>query len=260
MKRKKDGSVYEASFYYRDLDNGPWVGINLEEKYIGASLLKLGEVIGVYKLFEDYSDKSIYNKEYVYNGDGVGVDSLDRELPPLIVGGEYSISDLAYRSLAYSDNFSTQLISKTLSGFPQEYRVNVGKDIQGLTSLELLETGARVSPKQYMSLFRILYNASFLSRRSSEEILEIMSQATFHDGISSGSSSKAVISHKFGIYKDFIEEDGSKVGYLHDCGIVYHPKKVYGICVMTKGSNIETQAKLIQDIAKSTSAYVESIK
>src|SRR6185369_10918084 len=39
--RKASADVSEASVYFRDLNNGPWFGINQDNNYFPASLLKL---------------------------------------------------------------------------------------------------------------------------------------------------------------------------------------------------------------------------
>ena len=57
------------------------------------------------------------------------------------------------------------------------------------------------------------------------------------------------IAHKFG------ERGIARVGkpeqkQLHDCGIVYYPKRPYLLCVMTRGEDFDKQARIIQDISK----------
>src|SRR3989344_8914841 len=53
---KKEGLVDEASVYFRDLQNGPYFGINADINYIPASLLKVPIMITYFRLAEDDPD------------------------------------------------------------------------------------------------------------------------------------------------------------------------------------------------------------
>lgn len=54
------------------------------------------------------------------------------------------------------------------------------------------------------------------------------------------------ISHKFG-ERQYLST-GEK--QLHDCGIIYIPKKPYLLCVMTRGKNFDDLANTIKLISK----------
>jgi len=103
-----------------------------------------------------------------------------------------------------------------------------------------------MSVKDYSSFFRILYNASYLSKEMSSKALKLLTQVNFNKGLVAGLPKGVKIAHKFG-ERGYALND---IKQLHDCGIVYHPRKTYLICVMTKGNKIEDLEYIIQKISK----------
>jgi len=103
-----------------------------------------------------------------------------------------------------------------------------------------------LSVQTYESFFRVLYNASYVSRDSSEWALEILSKSEFRSGLVSGVPPSVKVSHKFGEKSDASE--GSV--QLHDCGIVYYPRHPYLLCVMSKGPNFELLDDVIAEISR----------
>lgn len=106
------------------------------------------------------------------------------------------------------------------------------------------ENSLNLSVESYASFFRVLYNASFLSRNESEEILSLLEQSSFHSGIRALLPEDIPVANKFGS-----REFESGENHLHDCGIVY-TSNPYVVCVMTRGSNREAQRSIIQQISK----------
>jgi beta-lactamase class A len=51
-KKKADGAVSDIGVYYRDLNNGPWFGVNERQDFLPASLLKLPLMLNFYKIAE----------------------------------------------------------------------------------------------------------------------------------------------------------------------------------------------------------------
>ncbi len=96
-----------------------------------------------------------------------------------------------------------------------------------------------MSPKSFSSVFRALYNSSFFEWGLSEQVLSLLSQTTFTQGLVSGVPSTTPVSHKFGENTD----------ELHDCGIVYSPKHPYLLCIMTRGNNAQNLESALQQIS-----------
>ena len=109
--------------------------------------------------------------------------------------------------------------------------------------------------KDYASFLRILYNASYLSRQSSEKALELLSKSTYVDGLVAGVPKNVMVAHKFG---ERVFGDNYEKRELHDCGVIYYPAHPYLLCVMTQGSDTTKLTKTIADI--SSHIYSEVVK
>lgn len=241
---------YDISFisvYFRDLNNGPWVGVNEKEEFIPASLLKVPLVISLFRYAQDNRDifdkKIFLTKDYADNSYPQNNDSASVQMKE---GGEYSLLDVAERTLRYSDNLGVNLI---LDNVPSNYLEELYLTLGG----EGISSNVRV--KDYASFFRLLYNSSYLDRNLSEKLLNILSKTEYKDGIVAGIPKDIVVAHKFGEYTVDEAFDGgvslsTTEAQLHDCGIVYLPERPYILCVMTRGKDISLQEKAIAEISK----------
>lgn len=249
---EKLDEVEEASFYIRDLVSGEWTGVKEEEEYAPASMFKPFTAMVAYKLYED-SEEELYKKKYLYEGQRGDEDNLLKDEPRLVRGNLYSLDDLIRRSMVYSDNVSTNWMKDILDeefGEERIFEVTDEIDIISPHNFDLYARAVSVSPKDYMRLFRVLYNSSYLDEEASSKILEYLSQATYRYGLVQGTSASVPIAHKFG-YKSIESEDGEVIEeYIHDCGIVYVPRAPYSICIMTKGTSGPIQEDIIRDIAE----------
>jgi hypothetical protein len=93
----------------------------------------------------------------------------------------------------------------------------------------------------------------------SEKGLELLSKIDFEDGIRKVIPVSTPVADKFGEYY-LIENGVAKEHQLHDCGIVYHPKHPYIICIMTKGDSLDSLKKVLQDISKIVYINVDAMK
>ena len=114
-----------------------------------------------------------------------------------------------------------------------------------------------VTPEQISELFRILYNATYISRDYSEKALQLMSESSFKQGLAAGIPSSIVVSDKLGLVS--IANGSTTVEHeLHDCGLIY-AKSPYILCVMTRGSSsLNTMESIISNISKVTYQEVEN--
>jgi beta-lactamase class A len=100
-----------------------------------------------------------------------------------------------------------------------------------------------VSISSYAKLYAILYNTGYLSKDMSQFGLQLLSEAAFRQGITAGVPKDVRVAHKFG----FAVINGE--GQLHDCGIVYHPKMAYTLCIMTTGLDQNKQNAAITELS-----------
>jgi len=238
---KTNPDISFTSIYYRDLNNGPWIGINERELFSPASLIKVPLLITYYKLAEnnpDILDNKIVNTE-LFN-------PKDQNIVPEITlsqSQEYTVSELLDRMIIYSDNQAYDLLLKNIDNrkLIETYN-NLGVDISlGFEN----PNGNILSVKQYASFFRILFNASYLSKDMSEKTLGLLSRVKFSQALVAGVPSNILVAHKFGErqYTDTGEKQ------LHDCGIIYLPNKPYLLCIMTRGKNIPIEENFVKQIS-----------
>lgn len=232
--------VNEISLYYRDLNNGPWIGVSEDEKFSPASLLKIPVAMALMKYSEDnleILDKKItVSKEDVVNSSNQNIkfDDVLRE------GKEYSLYQVLESMIKKSDNTSVSII---LNNIPEKYIDGVFHSIG--VPYQDTKNEVNLSVKDYAAFFRVLFNASYLNRNMSEKLLEILSDTEYKEGIVDGIVDKDIkISHKFG------ERLIGNIYQLHDCGIVYQSDNPYLICVMTRGDSFYKQQLAIQSLSK----------
>src|ERR1017187_4034656 len=102
-----------------------------------------------------------------------------------------------------SDNNAAALLQNNLD--PNDL-LEVYSDIGIPVSVSL--TDENMSPKAYSYVFRILYNATYLSKPMSQYALELLSTAYFPEGIEGGLPVSIPSSNKFG-ERTVVTKDGA---------------------------------------------------
>lgn len=244
------GNVDGVSVYFRDLENGPWFGIQEDVLFSPASLMKLPVLITYYKKAE--FEPRVLELEI----ETTGVVPADQGLPPsesLVAGESYTIDELVRRMIVYSDNTALHVLLAFLSrNAPEDDLFAETLASMGLAKSEG-DAGDFLTVKRYASFFRALYNSSYLNKEMSQKALEILTQTTFHKGIDDGVPPGIPVAHKYGIRRP-----GGDAVQLHDCGVVYHPATPYLICIMTKGVEDDPLAEIIQNISQMVYEEVDS--
>lgn len=232
-------NVNSISMYYRDLNDGPWIGINEDEIFSPASLLKTPVAMALFKYAEDNPD--ILNKKVLITEDDSNAQFNQNIIFPgaLEKGKEYSMLEAVESMIIRSDNIAVSVILKNI---PESYIDGVFKSI-GVPYKDVRnEVNLRV--KDSAAFFRVLFNSSYLSREMSEKLLQMLSKSLYTGGLSSYTGEGVVVSHKFG------ERVIGSVYQLHDCGIVYYPNNPYLLCIMTKGDNFLKLQGVLKNLSK----------
>lgn len=232
------------SVYFRDLNNGPWLSVNSQNIFDGASLLKVPTMIAYLKNAEN--NKAILYKKIKYDK------SFNNELDydpifdqTLKIGEEYSVEYLIKTMIQQSDNTAVSLLQ--LASI--EPSINLQPSIEETNRIIGLDNDGKesnlITIDYYASLFRMLYNAEYLNGEMSNKALEIMTKTDYKNGLTRYLPADLTIAHKYGIRYYY----GDSFYQIHDCGIIY-ASNPYILCVMTAGDNLEKQEFLISDIAK----------
>ncbi len=243
----KEGKANRISIFTRDLKSQRFAGVHDTDIFIMASLLKVPLVMTYYRV-SDTAPETM-DQPIMYEGD---LDLYDQQsvvpTDKLIKGNTYTYRDLARRALIYSDNIAAQILLGHISdGYFDKTLVALG--------LQAVRDGQKedfVTAKSYAGVFRILYNSTFLSRTSSNEIIKILTESAFTDGATKKLPKDVVVAHKFGERTIVNPDNGvGEKKQLHDCGIVYakNGKEPYTFCIMTEGDNFDELKTVIQDVS-----------
>lgn len=247
---KDAGRLTEAAVYFRDLKNGPVFGINETVDFAPASLLKLPLALAYLTSAERdprilKKQLSVAKPQWNFSEYYPPTETIDPTQP-------HTIEELIERMLRYSDNNSYGVI--------QAHIYETGQ--KGIVTQTFLELGFLdpaniddevINVRQYASIFRVLYNVSFLDDDFSEKVLEWLMQSDFTRGLKNGVPRDIKIAHKFG---ERTSLDGAR--QLHDCGIVYYPQNPYLLCVMTRGRDFNDLEAVISHISKEVYQEVDS--
>lgn len=247
-----EGRVDVVAVYFRDLESGPTFGINEKEAFIPASLLKVPVMLTYFRLAEE--DPEILGRKIVYRGraDEVRQNILPKET--IEIGVPYVVDNLIFRMIAYSDNRSLYALRDHLfDAYGDDLVVETYKNLGIVNPGEDVNSNI-LTAKSYASIFRALYNSSYLSNSLSEKALQYLSEVRYSDGLVGGIPDNVPVAHKFG------ERTSSSGLQLHDCGIVYYPGNPYLLCVMTRGKNLSSLAGFIQEVSELVYKEVDSRK
>ena len=238
---KTSTEVSDVAVYYRDLNNGPITSVNAGTFFAPASLLKIPIMMSYLSAAED--DPTILSREITFDTPSNLLPDK-QNMPPeqqIVLGTTYTAMDLIGFMIKYSDNQAMALLYQNLP-------IEKQKDLYTLVGVNpsvLTDPSQQLTVRQYSIFFRILFNASFLSRRHSEDALKLLTQTTFNDGLVAGVPHGVAVAHKFGERKfnDSLQQ-------VHDCGIVYYPKHPYLLCVMTRGEDSKVLSSAIAQVSR----------
>lgn len=244
-QKVSDGSAQNISVYVREMDTGRWTGVNEDDLYAPASMLKIVTLMAYLKVASD--DSRLLARKYYYDYQ----DNNSQFYKPVsLKTGYYSGLVLLQQMIVYSDNIAMDLIEQE----------NVSSIIELYKDLKLPSPIGSpdnfMSPRAYSRFLRTLYNATYLSRTYSEQALKLLTYTNFENGLRKGVPQTIDIAHKFGEHTA-LQEGEIKYRELHDCGIVYHPKEPYLLCVMTKGQDFSKLEEVIGGISKIVLDYQE---
>ena len=240
---QKTHGVESVAVLFRDLRNGPSFRIDQGESFLAMSLYKLPIMIRYLKDAE--GDPRVLDELVTVKIDAATVNQNLSAGETLVDGQSYSVRDLLEKMTRYSDNYSRAALVEHYHTKNPDYDI-VLDTLKEVGILDAEESGdARlVSLGSTASIFRILYNASYLNLEQSQQALAWLAAADYDRGIAQPIPSTIVVANKFGLANEGDQKQ------LHDCGIVYYPRHPYIACVMTKGSSITELEESIAAISK----------
>lgn len=239
----------KIGYYYNDLSNAGWAGVNAEEKFIPASLLKLPMLIAYYKIRE--SEPDLFEKQIFYRGNDFNEFRNSNEDSAITPNNTYTVKQLLDAMIINSDNNALEL----LYDFKKDALSEVFTDLKAPLPDSRNDIAMQdfLSPINMSKFLLVLYNGSYLRKVDSEEALELLTKVKYRDGIEANLPSDLVVAHKYGERKVNVG-NGNSENELHDCGIVYWAKSPYSLCIMTRGKalDFETASGIIAKLSKIT--------
>lgn len=219
-KLKSEKKVEAISIGFRDLIHGSNLRINVDEPFTAASLLKVPILITIMK--NSLTEPELLSRR---------LNSED--------GSSSTVEELLRRMIIDSDNDAA---STLLNLAPPEEVIQDLRDM-GVVLVQK-DDDWWISVGEYGSIFRILYNSTFLPPNLSNSILKLLSQTTFKTGLVAPIDVNIPVAHKYG------ERRAGSLQQLHDCGIVYFPKNPYLLCVMSRGADLKQLEAAVAEISK----------
>lgn len=232
------------SVYVRNLNNWPWFGIHEEEKFARIWALKMPLFLAYLKWSEqEYS--AVLEKTYTVENRWTKNEWIYTQKDTLEEGKNYTVSQLLKEMIINSNETATLILRDNI---PTSYLDRIYSEL-GLT----LEGGRTdqddISLKEYSSFFRILYNAAYLSPKTSEFALSLLTQTDFKEGIIKWVPKDVQVANKFG-ERVYIDKAGVKSYKIHDCGVVYYEQYPYMICIASAWKNEKILANTIGETSK----------
>lgn len=238
----KKKNVTNVSIHFRDLVNGTTMSINAQNAFFPASLLKVPLLMMYYKKAED--DPNVLTRKILVDGN---LTVKKQNVPPqkwVMPGQSYTINSLLDLLVTQSDNGAWSVLLDDL-----EKNNSTDDFVSTLHELGIIDSNTStqdqyITTQEYSSVFRNLYESSYLDLEMSNRALELLSQSVFREGLVAGIPEGVVVAHKFG------EQADSTSQQLHDCGIVYYEPNPYLLCVMTQGDSLDKLKLIIQEVSK----------
>lgn len=235
--QKRTSHIADASVYFRDLNNGPWFGVNATNAdFYPASLLKVPLMMAVYK--QAMLQPGFINKQVEVTDNGFNNIETIKSSNYLKKGQVKSVADVVESMVKYSDNNASHILNGIVDqGIYDETYKDLGIELPD-------KPDYFISVRTYASFFRILYNATYLWEPFSQHALELLTESEYKDGLVAGVPGNVKVAHKFG------ERQLPGQKQLHDCGIIYNGNNPYVLCVMTRGQDNAELAETIKNISE----------
>lgn len=252
-QKKREGAFTSASVYLKDLNTGLYMNINPDSLYDPASLRKVPLLLIYLKQAETNPD--LLKKKYLFtrNSKNTTVEIIKDK--SLVEGKYYTVEELLYYMIVYSDNESFWILSNNIDErkfdeLDAEFKIPANFDIIHYPKSDKHIIASVNSVAHY---FNVLYNASYLNKTMSAYALNLLTKCTFKEGMEKEIESNVIIAHKFG-ERTISYMDGGRLKNLltefHEFGIVYLKNSPYLLGVMTRGNQSNQLQTMVSDISK----------
>jgi beta-lactamase class A len=217
----------------KNIADGSGATVNPDKLFNAASLFK---VAVMYEAFHQRAAGIIsFDTELVvtpyYDSFGLG--------PRLTaVCQSLTVREALEAMMAMSDNAAAVMLQDLVGS----RHVNAGMAALGLTDTRLLEDGLPTTAQDMALLLEMIARGQAVDRAASQEMVDLMTLESLNDRLPALLPEGTVVAHKTANWSDA----------THDAGIVYSPKAVYVIAVL---SEKEYEAKPIAELSRIVYEY-----
>jgi len=229
---KRSNATDNIGIFLQDNQTGAWLGINERKGFLPASLLKVPIAMAVLKKVDRDEIKLTDTIELTEEDLDKGAGTLYQKGS----GAKLTVWEAIKIMILTSDNTAKNALKRQL----EDAEINAIFTHVGVPNPYQSQTVEVVSPRGFSRIFKALYLATFLSPDLSEKLLDLATDTQVENLISAGVPSEIQVSHKYGE-----RPDG-----LADCGIIYHPKSPYLLCIMTHNLELSKAKELIISTSK----------
>jgi beta-lactamase class A len=253
----KESGAEMVGVAYFDLGTGAEILINADENFHAASTMKVPVMMEVFR--QDRKGKLSLNdyipikNDFISIADGtrfsISAESDSEQTLYNRIGQTEVVIELVRQMIDASSNLATNLlIERVTAPSVMEHMREIGarniRVLRGVEDGKAYEQGMNntATARDLMIILRQIARKQAVSSKASNEMVKILLEQKFNDGIPSGLPKEVKVAHK----------TGSITKINHDAAIVYPPnRKPYVLVVLTRGIEDEKRAnKLIADISR----------
>jgi beta-lactamase class A len=245
---EKYASRYEgtAGVYVQDL-NGRWgYGVNPDETFFGASVMKIPLMVAVFRKIDEgeFSLNDSFETESEDWAGGAGWLQWQE------AGTSHTVEDYVYLTLTQSDNVATNALLRLVGG--PEYVNEVARSLGALDTVLYQKVTSeraavpaldnRTTPRDVATILAKVYAGEALSPESSQKMVEIMYQNDLQSSLKDGLPEDTSAANKGGwLYKVYDE-----------AAIVWHDDNPYVVAIFSKhgSEDVEVGKALLKGISE----------
>jgi beta-lactamase class A len=253
----RESGAETVAVAFHDLGTGAEILINPDQSFHAASTMKVPVMMEIYHQTEA-GKFSLEDQVPIKNQFASIVDGSHYSLSPdddsdltlyKRVGQTATMRELLHLMITVSSNLATNILiervgAQNVAELMRKYGANDIRVLRGVEDGKAFQLGMNntTTARDLMVLLRRIAEGRAVSKKASDEMLKILLDQEFSEGIPSGLPGEARVAHK----------TGSITKLYHDAAIVYLPKrKPYVLVVLTRGLAEEKRAhKLAADISR----------
>ena len=253
--RASGAETVAVAFY--DLATGEQFYMEPDKNFHAASTMKVPVMMEVYRKVSagklSLDDRIAVKNDFISIADGshysITAESDSDQTLYNKIGQTETIRELVRLMIDVSSNLATNILiervnAQHIMGLMQEVGAKNIRVLRGVEDSKAYERGLNntTTARDLMILLRLIAERRAVSKKASDEMIKVMLDQKFNEGIPAGLPPEARVAHK----------TGSITKIYHDAAIIYLPnRKPYVLVALTRGIEDEKRAhKLTADISR----------